>query len=81
MRLEPGGPGHADLHLGHHRPAQGCRLVHDNWTYEGTAVDRWASCSPDDVQYLWLPLSHVFGKMLLGIQLQHRLRHRRRRAT
>ena len=26
--------------------------------------------SPDDLQYLWLPLSHSFGKMLAAVQLQ-----------
>jgi long-chain acyl-CoA synthetase len=48
---------------------KGARLVHDNWTYEGAAVDAIGILSPDDVQYLWLPLSHVFGKVLLAIQL------------
>lgn len=48
---------------------KGARLVHDNWTYEGKAVEVIGILSPDDVQYLWLPLSHVFGKVLLAIQL------------
>ena len=26
--------------------------------------------SADDLQYLWLPLSHAFGKMLEAVQLQ-----------
>ena len=30
---------------------------------------RSTSSSPDDLQYLWLPLSHVFGKGLIAIQL------------
>ena len=49
---------------------KGVRLVHDNWTYEGKAVTELGILQPDDVQYLWLPLSHVFGKMLIAIQLQ-----------
>ena len=49
---------------------KGVRLVHDNWTYEGRAVTELGILSVDDVQYLWLPLSHVFGKMLIAIQLQ-----------
>ncbi len=49
---------------------KGVRLVHDNWTYEGHAVTELGILQPDDVQYLWLPLSHVFGKMLIAIQLQ-----------
>ena len=28
------------------------------------------SSIPDDLQYLWLPLSHVFGKALIAIQLR-----------
>ncbi len=49
---------------------KGVRLVHDNWTYEGRAVTKLGILSSDDVQYLWLPLSHVFGKMLIAIQLE-----------
>lgn len=48
---------------------KGARLVHDNWTYEGAAVQVMGILSVDDVQYLWLPLSHVFGKMLIAIHL------------
>ncbi|HET8588658.1 MAG TPA: long-chain fatty acid--CoA ligase [Nakamurella sp.] len=48
---------------------KGVRLVHDNWTYEGAAANAVDILRPDDVQYLWLPLSHVFGKVLLAIQL------------
>jgi long-chain acyl-CoA synthetase len=48
---------------------KGVRLVHDNWTFEGASVDSIKILSPDDVHYLWLPLSHVFGKVLLCIQL------------
>ncbi len=48
---------------------KGVRLVQDNWTYEGAAADAVEILRPDDVQYLWLPLSHVFGKVMLVIQL------------
>ena len=48
---------------------KGVRLVHDNWTYEGAAIDELGLLRPDDVQYLWLPLSHSFGKVLLAAQL------------
>jgi long-chain acyl-CoA synthetase len=49
---------------------KGVRLVHDNWAYEGAAVDALRILRPDDLQYLWLPLSHSFGKVLLAAQLQ-----------
>jgi len=49
---------------------KGVRLVHDNWTYEGKAVAELDLLHFDDLQYLWLPLSHVFGKVLIAIALQ-----------
>ena len=49
---------------------KGVRLVHDSWTYEGTAVQAYDIIYPDDLQYLWLPLSHVFGKALIAMQLK-----------
>jgi long-chain acyl-CoA synthetase len=49
---------------------KGVQLTHANWVYEGAAVDALGILRPDDVQYLWLPLAHSFGKMLLAIQCQ-----------
>ena len=49
---------------------KGVRLVQDSWTYEGVAVEAYDIISPDDLHYLWLPLSHVFGKALITIQLR-----------
>ena len=48
---------------------KGVRLVQDCWTYLGAAVEAYDIITPDDVQYLWLPLSHVFGKALIAIQI------------
>jgi len=48
---------------------KGVRLAQDCWTYEGVAVEAYDIINPDDLQYLWLPLSHVFGKALIAIQL------------
>jgi long-chain acyl-CoA synthetase len=48
---------------------KGVRLVQDNWTYEGKAIQALDLLTPDDLQYLWLPLSHSFGKVLLSAQL------------
>jgi len=50
--------------------AKGVRLSHDCWTYEVAAVDAVGILSQDDLQYLWLPLAHVLGKILLTIPLQ-----------
>jgi long-chain acyl-CoA synthetase len=48
---------------------KGVRLNHDCWVYEGVAVEALELLTHDDVQYLWLPLSHSFGKVLLSAQL------------
>jgi len=48
---------------------KGVRLSHDCWVYEGVAVDALGLLTPQDVQYLWLPLSHSFGKVLLAAQV------------
>ena len=47
---------------------KGVRLTQDSWTYEAVAVEAYDIINPDDLQYLWLPLSHVFGKVLIAIQ-------------
>jgi long-chain acyl-CoA synthetase len=49
---------------------KGVRLVNDNWVYEGVAVEALNILSIDDLQYLWLPLSHSFGKALEMLQLR-----------
>ncbi|MEU0489702.1 long-chain fatty acid--CoA ligase [Nocardiopsis sp. NPDC006139] len=58
---------------------KGVRLDHANWLYEAKALQDldtelrgqgWELLGPDDVQYLWLPLSHVFGKLMQVNQLQ-----------
>ncbi|GAB2662492.1 AMP-dependent synthetase/ligase [Kribbella swartbergensis] len=49
---------------------KGVRLPHSVWTYEGAAVEGIRVLSPDDLQFLWLPLSHVFGQVLLAVQFQ-----------
>jgi len=49
---------------------KGVRLPHSAWTYEAAAIDAIGLLGPDDLQYLWLPLSHVFGKVLLTLPLQ-----------
>lgn len=49
---------------------KGVRLPHSAWTYEAAAVDATGILRTDDLQYLWLPLAHVFGKVLLMLPLQ-----------
>ncbi|SEG86226.1 long-chain acyl-CoA synthetase [Actinacidiphila yanglinensis] len=43
---------------------KGVRLPHDAWAYMARAIDAVGLLDENDVQYLWLPLAHVFGKVL-----------------
>ncbi len=49
---------------------KGVELTHDSWVYEGEAIDKLGILTVDDVQYLWLPLAHSFGKVLEATQLR-----------
>ncbi|WP_051684122.1 long-chain fatty acid--CoA ligase [Blastococcus sp. URHD0036] len=49
---------------------KGVELPHRCWTYIGAAGESLALLGSDDLQYLWLPLAHSFGKMLGAVQLQ-----------
>ncbi|MBY8877683.1 AMP-dependent synthetase/ligase [Actinacidiphila acidipaludis] len=43
---------------------KGVRLPHDAWAYMARAIQSIGLLDENDVQYLWLPLAHVFGKVL-----------------
>jgi long-chain acyl-CoA synthetase len=49
---------------------KGVRLPHDNWSYMAKAIAATGLVTTDDVQYLWLPLAHVFGKVLTSGQIE-----------
>ncbi|MEV7237755.1 AMP-binding protein [Streptomyces sp. NPDC051020] len=49
---------------------KGVRLPHDNWSYMAKATVATGLITEDDVQYLWLPLAHVFGKVLTSGQIE-----------
>jgi len=49
---------------------KGVRLPHDNWSYMAKAIAATELISSEDVQYLWLPLAHVFGKVLTSGQIE-----------
>uniref|UniRef100_UPI003F9E839A AMP-binding protein n=1 Tax=Mycobacterium sp. TaxID=1785 RepID=UPI003F9E839A len=48
---------------------KGVRLPHSAWAYEGTAVARLKILGEDDLELLWLPMAHAFGKVLITAQL------------
>ncbi|MER6266301.1 AMP-dependent synthetase/ligase [Streptomyces sp. NPDC001797] len=49
---------------------KGVRLPQDNWSYMAKAIAATGLVSAEDVQYLWLPLAHVFGKVLTSGQIE-----------
>jgi long-chain acyl-CoA synthetase len=48
---------------------KGVRLVHECWAYEADAMDAIQLANSDDVQFLWLPMAHSFGKVLMALHL------------
>src|SRR6476469_5619005 len=48
---------------------KGVRLPHSVWAYEGSAVAGLKILGEDDLQLLWLPMAHAFGKVLVTTQL------------
>ncbi|MEU3183238.1 AMP-binding protein [Streptomyces sp. NPDC006923] len=49
---------------------KGVRLPHDSWSYMAKAIAATGMVTAEDVQYLWLPLAHVFGKVLTSGQIE-----------
>jgi long-chain acyl-CoA synthetase len=45
---------------------KGVRLLHECWAYCADAMNAMDIWTDSDVQYLWLPMSHSFGKVLLA---------------
>ncbi|MGV1003448.1 MAG: AMP-dependent synthetase/ligase [Candidatus Nanopelagicales bacterium] len=50
--------------------AKGVELPHRCWVFEGAAIDALHIADHTDVLFLWLPLSHVFGKVMIALQMQ-----------
>jgi len=48
---------------------KGVRLQHKAWVYEGAAIQVQGILDEGDLQFLWLPMAHSFGKVLLSAQL------------
>jgi long-chain acyl-CoA synthetase len=49
---------------------KGVRLTHGAWTYTAAAIDSLNILGRDDLNFLWLPLAHAFGKVMLALPLQ-----------
>ncbi len=48
---------------------KGVKLVNECWCYTGEAIDNTGILNEKDLQFLWLPLAHSFGKCLLSSHL------------
>ncbi len=48
---------------------KGVRLTQRCWVYEGEALKALGFLRADDLNFLWLPMSHSFGKVILSAQL------------
>jgi long-chain acyl-CoA synthetase len=48
---------------------KGVRLRHEAWVYTGAAIAEMDLLNQNDLQLLWLPLAHAFGKVLISTQL------------
>lgn len=49
---------------------KGVELLHDCWVFEAEAMDVLGFMTPADKQFLWLPLSHSFGKVLEALTIR-----------
>jgi long-chain acyl-CoA synthetase len=48
---------------------KGVELTHDNWVYVAEATMAVAIIKQDDLHFLWLPMSHSFGKALVVMMI------------
>ncbi|MGD9961429.1 AMP-dependent synthetase/ligase [Nocardioides sp.] len=48
---------------------KGVRLRHLSWVYEGEVIKAHGILDETDLQFLWLPMAHSFGKVLLSTQM------------
>ena len=46
---------------------KGVELPHDCWLFEIESIGSLGIFGPSDLQFLWLPLSHVFGKVCVTL--------------
>ncbi|MBK8170337.1 MAG: long-chain fatty acid--CoA ligase [Sandaracinaceae bacterium] len=44
---------------------KGVRLVQECWAYTADGIDATGLWQRDEIQFLWLPMAHVFGKVLM----------------
>jgi len=49
---------------------KGVMLPQSNWVFQGRSMQALGVVQPDDVQFLWLPLAHSFGKVLVSAAFQ-----------
>jgi long-chain acyl-CoA synthetase len=49
---------------------KGVQLPNRVWTFEGASIEQMRILTADDVLFLWMPLAHSFGKVVLAAAFQ-----------
>ncbi len=49
---------------------KGVRLSNDGWSFVAASIGASMPLTQSDLQFLWLPLAHSFGKVLMVMQLE-----------
>ncbi|WP_346012213.1 AMP-dependent synthetase/ligase [Streptomyces sp. SID3343] len=49
---------------------KGVRLAHDTWAYQAAAQAAMDLTHEEELQYLWLPLAHCYGKVMVSGQIR-----------
>jgi len=49
---------------------KGVEITHSSWGYVGAALREADVIDDDDMQFLWLPMAHVFGTVLMAVSVE-----------
>ena len=49
---------------------KGVELLQSSWAYVGAALRSGGVIEEDDIQFLWLPMAHVFGTVLIAVSVE-----------
>jgi long-chain acyl-CoA synthetase len=49
---------------------KGVQLPNRVWTFEGASIEQMRVITPEDVLFLWMPLAHSFGKVVIAAAYQ-----------
>ncbi|MFT6563885.1 MAG: long-chain acyl-CoA synthetase, partial [Actinomycetes bacterium] len=49
---------------------KGVEITHASWAYVGAAIREADVIDDGDLQFLWLPMAHVFGTVLMAVTVE-----------